>query len=201
MKSPRVIIASGVIGIFALAFAIAGSAGGGQPASGAIASAGPSGTVGVQGAWTIDVLNLDGTVAGHREFHNSLTAGEPGIIAGTLNGDYSRTDWILNVRGSNTALEPCMLGSDPGTCWVTVPGIFPEESTTVFETLSTQVTPSGALRLAGSMIAGRDGDIRTVSSFMDGAGPFSVHEVSPTQPVVAGQQVLITVEFTFVTAP
>lgn len=86
---------------------------------------GPTEGIGVHGAWTIDIINADGTLDQHVEFENDLRASGAELLARLLTNtvldvteNFHTLDWglILADRGTldNPGLSPCTTPVDDG---------------------------------------------------------------------------------------
>jgi hypothetical protein len=172
-------------------------------------------TIGVSGHWVIEVREPDGTLATRREFHNALAASGAVAIAQLLAAERS-TGGGLEVRlGCDGA---CCPGPTPGVCRI-VQSNSPLPVSAVFKNLL--VTRSdGTIQLRGFAVVSSSNTILAVgtnvvtcppqvasSSCAGNAGSnvsvaptLTFTSLSPPIPVVAGQQILVTVTIGFVTA-
>jgi len=120
----------------------------------------------VHGAWTIDVLNPDGSVANAFRFENALlpTTGSA-ALARIMTGTETAGSWLVFLQSDSGAPSPCGTnGSTIDHCVITEPG---SPVTTPFKNLD--VTASGGtIVLSGSAIAGQDSTITTVQTSLWG---------------------------------
>lgn len=172
----------------------------------------------VHGHWTIQVFDLDGTLAGHHEFENALTTGGGEALVRLLGREIDADGWAVTAQAplifGERGPSPCDGGSE---CYLIEPGgdFGPP---TAFDTLGV-VTDTAAvpdeLRLTGSFTAVQDGAIGEVRTFLetcpgacDGTnGTFGVFTqrvlLDPDSgaiqeiAVAEGQVVTIVVELTF----
>jgi len=182
------------------------------PPSGASGdSAGES--IGVSGHWVIEVRDPDGRLGERREFHNALHASNP--ISQVLTSQRSAGAMeILLTCGSSSCAPPC----GAADCRIIEPRQGVAASTSVFKNL-TVASVAGGFQLKGFAVVGADAQIGFVATRMTTCLPtvaaascaLSVGNAQiPTLtaaglgspvPVVAGQQVLVTVTLGFATAP
>jgi hypothetical protein len=158
----------------------------------------------VHGHWTIDVMNPDGSLAGHYEFENAL-ANHLGAST-FLNGVLARTKrvgrWQVSLPDSNG--QPLIWVVEPGT-----PG-FAADSQTLAVTTPTTGPNAGKLVLSGNGTAPRAAQINFVQSQTDDCPPpgeagacttsafaFSQKNLTTAIPVAQGQIVQLTVVFSF----
>ncbi|NND85654.1 MAG: hypothetical protein HKN46_10950 [Acidimicrobiia bacterium] len=126
--------------------------------------------IGVQGAWTIDVVNPDGTVAEHVEFHNDLTFNGQSELADFLSGDRTPGRWMIRLSTSGIAVPPpCST-----TCNITEPdaAVAGAES---FDLAVDRTNPQ-QITLRGSVDADQAGTIQRVDTFIGSCEP----TVAPT---------------------
>lgn len=205
-----------VLGL-AIAFAFGTFAGTDSPASSASAAGGPSETVGVRGAWAIDIVDPDGTVARHVEFHNDLTLAGAEVIARALAREVQVGLWSIQLVGESARPSPCQ-GEIGVRCFILEPGhpflepgpILNSYPDAVFDTLDVRGGAGHSVLLRGSAIVGFDGAFEGVLTVLGSCAEtclqaefveFSSAALSPAASVVAGQQIEVTVEFSFVTVP
>jgi hypothetical protein len=198
------IVAAAALGAF--------SRGGTATAAKAAGNANPNAVgVKVHGRWTLQVRTPAGRVVRTYRFHNDLY---PGFGAGRLTqmllGSATPGSWQIYLFGPPSSLPCTAFGSASG-CSIVMPGWGGVGAT--FDNL-TQTSISGGLRLRGNAIADRDGTIGNVWTYLAGCSPnVAPDDCSPantnsttvvtqrTLPtpvsVLAGQQVLVTVDLTF----
>jgi hypothetical protein len=176
--------------------------------------------IGVHGAWTVDVINPDGTLDQHYEFHNELTAWGEETLAHLLNGG-SAGEWEISAEEAGYAtdpghLAPCddldEISTNTSACVMTE-----EDSGT--RSLTVAMASPGVLELSGSFVADRDGSISYVRTAVQVCDPlvdcygdpiivyadFTGTPVSQASgadySIAQGQQVQITVDISFGTLP
>lgn len=189
------------------------------------ASQGPHEAIKVHGHWTIEVRNLDGTIATHREFENSLAFG-----ANTLAPILARTGtvgaWAVGVNVANATTNGggmCLFNTTPIGCVITESSnqIF-SVGQNVFRTLTVSAPPppgsnpgAATLVLVGTFTVQNAAPIAEVSTsvlacaptvapadcpplsgFVTGTSFFSDAAVTPIA-VTVGQVVQLTVVFSF----
>jgi hypothetical protein len=133
-----------------------------------------NGTIKVHGHWVIDLTNLDGTLADHREFENSLAVGQGGdtFLIGLLAGYYVPGDYGILLQG------PACTTAAPAECAIvqsisTMPGSFvcaPGNAAACGASLAYNfvLAPSSgstSIILSGSVAAPNTGTITTVATF------------------------------------
>lgn len=188
--------------------------------AGGTLAAEPAGSeaVRVHGHWVLEVRDPDGSLVARREFNNALTAaGATGLsnILARANSVGTPGPWWIRFGGSPS---PC--AGFPLDCVISESRHFVAASPAVAKVLTVVGDP---LRLSGSLTVPGAGSISTVSTLMHTCGPtvapsactgtlgpagnpfpgqfvFTSANITAV-PVVAGQQVLITVTFAFTTAP
>lgn len=186
----------------------------GLPPTASASDAAPSPDEGIKvhGHWTIEVRDPDGTLVEHREFDNAL------LGTGFLELVLARTKTVGGWQISAFSVSPDEVCEEPaGTphteCLI-------EEATdtspgnNVFKTLVVSFTTGVNLTLAASLIAQRDGIVssvqtryRTCASSVapdncpggvpTGSSVFTRTTLSPAVAVSTGQQVQVSVVFTF----
>jgi hypothetical protein len=172
--------------------------------------------IGVHGAWKIELRNPDGRTVAVRRFHNDLTGGGD-IISLLLTSSRAPGFWeVALMNAGDASQQPCTSSFQPNAmCTMTQPGnsaIF--FGGHVFQNL-TAATAGGGVRLQGQAFADHAGtitDVRTAmmvcaasvapsgcnsANWQLGEG-FSARSISALG-VVAGQQILTTVTYTFST--
>jgi len=194
-------VRSRVFGLAAVFALIAVSCGGGSSEGTAALGDG----IGVHGAWTIDVVNADGTVANHVEFDNALLPSGAQAIAELLSPFSSVSTWRILAGKNDLAAgdSPCGVVGASVPCEVNSPQL--------------AIPGDGRLILQGSFVAEIDGGISLVATQVvtcDTADPTNCSVPTDfTQKTVvdpdtgarvsvnAGQTVDIEVEFSFGTLP
>jgi len=153
----------------------------------------------VHGHWTVDVRNADGSLASHNEFENACAqCGEALVPLLAKQGSIVR--WRVRAGSTNSA-SPCSMFSQGWFCQLEEPGtpVLPEEQNALFPTL--QLTANGAVfQLAGTFTASQNGVIDFVLSQVDGTttfANFSERSLATPIQITAGQQVRVTVTFSF----
>lgn len=157
--------------------------------------------VGVTGAWTIEVVR-DGEVVSRQEFRNDLIGSGQWGLSLLLTGSHSADYWgvlLVPTSGVNTV---CTGGA---ACAIL-------ESTGDLTVTAGTEAPF-ALTLVGSLTAEGDGSIGSVGTQLwmcptdtqdcsNFANPqITAHNLPANEPVVAGDQINVTVVLTFGTAP
>ena len=129
--------------------------------------------IGVEGAWTIDVVNADGSVADHREFHNALTGKGAAALAAMLGGGQTPYVWAVTLDNTAQTTDPCVLTGGTGVpCGIWEPSEAGNQdasanSFNLTVELVETVPSSGvfdAVRLAGSVAASNDGAVGIVGT-------------------------------------
>jgi hypothetical protein len=196
----------------AVAFA-AGAFGTAQRASTGAPQA-KSDRIGVHAAWRIEIRNPNGRVVALRRFHNDLTLGA-GVLSSIMRGGQTFGWWEVSLAGAS---QPCVLNTAAAACVIVPTGHETGPTLTtghVFGGLTAGGIASG-IELKGQAFADRTGAIDTVrtaafmcpssiahdncdsSNWQQGTS-FSGRSITALN-VVAGQQVLTTVDITFATA-
>ena len=169
----------------------------------------------VHGDWTIDVHDADGTLASHTEFENALIGTTGGRrIADILARRMLPRYWGVSIRANLLSNSPCF-NSINNQAWLCV--IYEPQGIVGSWTSNNLVvtsTTDGILRLSGSIIAQRDGQITSLRTlhngrpcavgvdFPDDCGGSAGTEItgagiSPAIEVSEGQSVSVTVEISF----
>lgn len=179
-----------------MAIVLVGSAGVGAAPSG-IGSA-----IGVHGQWTVDVLNGDGSLASHTEFHNDLTASGEWVLGKLLTGTDTVDGWAVGLwEAACGHAGPCFVG-EPNKDFTTIFG----GNTDTLDSTNLVVSPTtNGLRLTGSVtastgasIVGVSSYLQTVSSFSGTAGyEFTFASLANPIPVSGGQIVQVDVRISF----
>jgi len=165
----------------------------------------------VHGQWKLQVRQPNGRVVRTYRFHNDLyPAFGAGRIAQMLLGSSSPGSWQIYLFGPPASM-PCEQFGSPSGCSIVKPGWGGVGAT--FDNL-VQSPISGGLRLRGTAIADRDGQISNVWTYLSGCSASvapSACDASNTSSTTvvtsrtlptavnlgAGQQVLVTVDLTF----
>jgi hypothetical protein len=160
----------------------------------------------VHGHWTIDVRNVDGTLASHNEFENELTPGTAGgslTLARLLTRSDNVLFWRIGLSGGQTG--PC------GTlfsCDIMEPGDPIPASDHGFKNLEVSAVsgpqggPPNMVQLAGHFTASFASDINRVASEIVltpslVVSPFSLRVLAQAIQVAAGQEVYVKVVLSF----
>ena len=197
-----------LLGLMAVLTVVAGACGGAEAApepagDGALASG-----IGVHGAWTIEVLNPDGTAAANYEFTNALTQSGEEILADVVLGSHYVSAIAPRIVVSGSELDP----NAPSPCGTTSDPLLPCIIATS-DTAYSQPTPD-VLEVTGSFVAAQDGGILQVetelpmcrvgvepcvATWTDFTAFVFVAETGADDPipVSAGQTVQVTVELSF----
>ena len=185
-----------------------------------VAPTGNSGGLGeaikVHGDWTIDVHNADGTLASHTEFENALTGLGSQRISDILARRMLPNYWRIELQANPLANASCLSSSNQARyCRITEPqGLTDSNVSNNLVVTSIIDGIDGILRLSGSIIAQRDGQITNVTTghtgtpcavgvtFPDDCTGSSRTEVTrtfitPTIEVSEGQIIAVTVEISF----
>jgi hypothetical protein len=177
----------------------------------------------VHGHWTIEVLNPDGTVAAHRDFHNALLisdscCGGSGLLASILGRAELLGPWEVELSGNT----PLCAGN--GECWIAEPPICNPGTNNFLGGLGQSAAntscnlglsmgplqangqPTAAAVLSGSITASTSGSITNVSTWnisaagptptlnSRGYGPVTAASLPSPVSVAAGQTVQVTVQ-------
>ena len=163
------------------------------------ATGGRATTEGIQvhGSWTIDVLNPDGSLAGHHEFENAFFGED--ILASVLAREWLPIRWDVllldeafgdnqicggDLNGVFTRAN-CLIQENVGTGFSAPP---PADNTAIFNTLTREVFandetfPETFLVLNGSAVAAFDGelaDVITRITYADNCGENYPDDCSP----------------------
>lgn len=145
-------------------------------------------TVTVQGNWTIDVLNADGSLDQHVEFRNAITG--PEWVAFVLSMEEQLRGWQIWTNGT-----PNICGSD-SLCVFDAVSSFDAATEEVVLSASTTALNTGIIDIVRGVlqhcVVAADG---TCDSFLQGR-VFSFHNLAPVD-VAAGQSVQIEVRYLF----
>ena len=120
----------------------------------------------VHGDWTIDVHEPNGTLVSHTEFENALLGTGGRRIAEIIGRRMLPRFWGIRLRHSTLANSPCLNGSSATSCII----YEPQGTTGAFisNNLVVTTTTNGIIRLSGSTIAQRDGQITSVTTLHNG---------------------------------
>ena len=173
----------------------------------------------VHGHWTIEVLDKEGKRVSINEFNNALSnsyalshmLGPGGSEYGSYGG------WLVGFQGTPQPCGPngCLIYSNPNTCAVS--SSMEPHSTNLTQSLEEQSMQLYAIILNGSVISDTNTSIQNVFTMVktckDTILPsncinegnsqnctfrnFTWHTLQTAIPVLAGQQVLVTVEISF----
>ena len=198
-----------------------------QTALASPSSGGPSEGIKVHGHWIIEVRDPDGTLVSRREFDNALSGGGGRILANILGRENSAGRWRIRLLGSTSANQACLDASGGvASCEIGEPNDpFGDPTNPAFEphlftnlTLAAPGDSTGPglnkLTLTGNATAQRDGVISRVLTGLSlcpsDTAPdscavdftaffftFTATVLATPESVVAGQQILATVELTF----
>lgn len=178
----------------------------------ASAPSGPSEGVTVHGHWTIDVTEASGSLVSTSQFDNSFVGASR--LAAILARSSGVGHWMLSAAAPGGS-PPCEITGLANPCWITE---IPPVQANYFDGLSVELIGATAnqLRLSGTAVASRDGDITNVASFIQLCGPevasqdvssctsgqsdvFSAKDLGSTDSVsvISGQSINLTVVFTF----
>ncbi len=210
----RLRVALSAVTVVVLALVIAFAAGVSFGRAAATAPAGPEVGVMVHGDWIVTVKNGDGTVAQEHAFHNEFNGAltVAGILAHkNTTGRY----WLTLSDQTGTGQNPCG-DTTASSCFVFEPDDPNASVVGWFNTLSVTTTTPGAVVVTGTVIATRAGQFNHVRMLLStcGGGTIAPNDCHPgsygnfsarTLPapisVIAGQQILVTVTYTFSAAP
>ena len=168
----------------------------------------------VQGAWTVTVKNDDGTVAQEHAFHNEFNGASTvaSILAHrSATGRYWLTLSDQSGAGQNMCGDPAGAAS---SCFV-FEADDPNGSIPFWFNTVNVTNTSGAVVINAAVIATRAGQFNHVRMLLSSCGAtttpsachpgsygnFSSRTLAAPISVVAGQQVLVTVTYTFAAAP
>lgn len=130
---------------------------------------GASQPIEVHGAWTLSLLNIDGSVARTVEFNNALGGLGPEYIAEFLAGDRTVGKWQVHLFGPDQASHPCVTSSGFGSaCAATEVAYVPGPNDPAFFPGLTSEVPDAELVLSGSVTAQRNGTISSVHTTLGG---------------------------------
>lgn len=208
--------AAGVLASAGTWLLLTGGAGDGTPAASApVASAqvpaaqdgpGKDGTmrsgISVRGHWVIEVRNPDGTLDRREEFDNALMD-EGSALHTLLTTHRWFAGWTITLAGGTTVFEI----EEPTEARPS--GTQVGQKTWSLTATPVDESPGGKMtRLAGSVIVPQAVSLGRVSTYLnlcavpsctvpDFAKVLTIHDLPQDIPVLAGQQVLVTVEISF----
>ncbi len=164
----------------------------------------------VHGSWTIEVRNLDGTLAERREFENAFIGAEG--LSNFLSRDNSVGGWYVTLSGTPEAFLN-VLGEE--SYGVIVESSYSSTDQNFFKNLTVSSPDTGddasKLILSGTATAQRNGQIGAVSvsacmnpsniapssSYEGPSGAFTQTSLSSPVSLSTGQQVSVTVKISF----
>lgn len=141
--------------------------------------------INVHGHWTIEVRNVDGTLATHREVENSLQTPNPLSLLLQRNATIGRWSVLVGPVAANASQDPCapptvISAQFPNLtmCVITEPNSEMSLHYTSVGTLSVSLVGNNAqqLQLTGAAQAQSSGMIEQVSSYLELCPP----NVSPS---------------------
>jgi hypothetical protein len=189
-----------------------------HPAQAAARSAPNPNIVGVKvhGAWTLEVREKDGRLVRSLQFHNDLTTSGMGALTSILSREFSPNYWVIELFGSPDA---CLRNAVASACDIAEPqgdGVngHATKNLVVTKLPGTQQSTFSGIRLKGSAVADQNGSITTVwtdlvycattvavancnATTQAGFSQVTSRTLPSVVNVLAGQQVLATVDLTF----
>ena len=172
-------------------------------------------TIKVHGHWTIEIRNLDGSVASHHEFENSLFKGDGDIfLASILSRTMSNGTWSIGLESSSNSTNPCKSSSGPTQCDILEPNGNVLSGEEGFPNLTVQLANSkNQVLLSGSATSTNGGQISSVSTYVSacpssmaptscgqsasGIHRLTIHSLTTPITVQAGQSINVTVTISF----
>lgn len=160
----------------------------------------------VHGAWTIEIRDHGRTVRTAR-FHNELTSKGAETLVGLLARKSTAGQWMIGLTP-----QLCGTSAAPAYCWIDESGGTISQTHTVVVSTPDTGADAGKLVLKATLVATLDNSITTVQTGLTECPPtvapatgcaassaflFSRRDLAAAIPVVAGQQVLITVKYSF----
>jgi hypothetical protein len=189
------------------AIVIAGALGAfGSPVSSASGSTpAKNDAIKVHGAWTIEIRDRGRTVR-TAQFHNELTTKGAEALVSILARQSSVGQWMIGLTP-----QLCGTATAQQYCWIDESGGTVAQTHTVVVSTPDTGDDAGKLVLKATLVATIDNSINVVQTSViqcppstapatpcDGSGfLFSRRDLAAPIPVVAGQQVLITVKYSF----
>ncbi len=178
----------------------------------------PNEGIEVQGHWTIEVKNPDGTLVEHREFDNAFntTSGREFLVK-LLSRQRAVGGWYIRLHGSPTTQHAFMDETSRRTFGTIAESTSTSTLPQLFKTLTVSIPTSGdyagRLVLSGTATAQANGNIGTVqteimglvateapsSSYSSTGGMhvFTATNLSSPVTLTTGQQVVVTVAIDF----
>ena len=169
----------------------------------------------IHGSWTIEVRDASGTTVSRTQFENALQPSGAFVLAKILSRTWSAGLWHVYLQGSP---GPCLFGTAGQSCFVTEASDGRTQGY-VFKTLTASAPTTGTnankLVLSGTATAQEDSDISSVATEQEpcraAEAPstpcplgdvtdqhiFSYAGLPSAVQVVTGQQIIVTVVFTF----
>ena len=226
MRLHRLALALAVLTIVALVAILAFNVGSGgtvatqslptQPTVQAAQAAEDGRNVAVQihGSWTIEVRDASGATVSRTQFENALQANGAMVLSKILSRTWSTGLWHIHLNGNP---GPCVFGTSGTSCFVTEATDGRTQGVIKTLTVSAPTTGTNAnkLVLSGTATAQEDSDISAVGTEQEpctpgeapsnpcpigdvtGNGLFSYANLPTAVQVVTGQQIIVTVVFTF----
>ncbi len=149
--------------------------------------------IGVHGAWTLDVLEPNGTLAKHVEFQNELSFPGADWLASLLAGDDTVGTWNVQVLGLPGNIFLCGDQQNPSSCAI-------NDNTGDLTVEVVADANADILRMSGNMIVSQDGALFSVET-QQGGPPFVFTKkflaAEDQAVVVPGQQIMVKVDITF----
>lgn len=169
----------------------------------------------IHGSWTIEVRDATGTTVSRTQFENALQTKGATVLSKILSRTWSTGLWHVYLYGNP---GPCLFNGSGSPCMITEA---PDARTQgyIFKTLTVSAPTSGTnankLVLSGTATAQNDSDISAVATEQEPCqaieapsspcpigdvttnGPFSEATLPTAVQVVTGQQIIVTVVFTF----
>jgi hypothetical protein len=188
------VVIAGALGVFS---SPASSASGSTPAK--------TDAIKVHGAWTIEVREHGRTVRTAR-FHNELTSKGAETLVSLLSRQSTAGQWMIGLTP-----QLCGTAAAPAYCWIDESGGTVAQTHTLVLSTPDTGDDAGKLVLKATLVATLDNSITTVQTSLIECPPttapaspcggsgflFSRRDLATPIPVVAGQQVLITVKYSF----
>jgi hypothetical protein len=205
----RIAVSAAALGVAALVITFAAGLAVGEAK--ARVPSGDAQSITVRGDWDVTIRNADGTVAQEHRFHNEFNGA---TTVGPILAHSSTTGRFWLTLSDSGGANPC--GTDaPAACFNFEAD---DPNSTVagwFGNLTPTSSTSGELVITSNMTATRNGQFNQVRMLLSrcaattapaschpGAyGNFSLRTLASPIAVVAGQQILVTVTYTFSAAP
>jgi hypothetical protein len=173
----------------------------------------------LHGRWTIEIRSADGRRLLTRHFENALQPTGRDVLAKLLARQGSVGFWLVELSDPTTASRPCASGTAGVPCFLVEPNDWLPPGPSQPKTLAVSYDSNiPATVLSGSVNAGRNGQISTVTTYVYVCDPsvppstacytqqppqgtprptFTTRTLSPPVPVQTGQQIAVTIQFTF----